>query len=268
MNIEELNKHQLILLTLLVSFVTSIATGIVTVTLLDQAPQDITRTINRVVERTVERVVPGGIETIIKEVPVIVTEEDLVLKVIKSASGAVVKVVDTNDQVNKKSLSGFVLGENGTIITSLSESIEKPRKEGYQISFETGESFPAEFVKKSTSGNISVLKIKSDKLEEFNKLLTTTKGLKLSTKDTIVGQTVVGIGVTNSGSQTVSVSIISSVSGTSTSATVPLLKSNAATPDNVGGPLLDIHGEVVGVSIASGSAISKATLKNLIDSSN
>ena len=36
---EHLNKQQLILLTLLISFVTSIATGIVTVSLMDQAPQ-------------------------------------------------------------------------------------------------------------------------------------------------------------------------------------------------------------------------------------
>lgn len=56
MDIKELNKTQLILLTLLITFVVSIATGIVTVTLMQQMPKAATQTINNVIQRTIEKV--------------------------------------------------------------------------------------------------------------------------------------------------------------------------------------------------------------------
>jgi hypothetical protein len=59
MNIDDLSKSQLLLLTLLVNFVMSIATGIVTVSLLDVAPATVTQTVNRIVEHTVETVAPA-----------------------------------------------------------------------------------------------------------------------------------------------------------------------------------------------------------------
>ena len=81
MDIEHLTKMQIVLLTLLVSSVTSIATGIITVTLMNQVPPAVTQTLNRVVERTVERVVPDksqGASVITKEVTIVVKEDDLI----------------------------------------------------------------------------------------------------------------------------------------------------------------------------------------------
>lgn len=78
MELEKLTASQIVLLCLLISFVTSIATGIVTVTLLEQSPQPIVQQINNIVERTVERVVPGEPEPappVVITVPAVVPPE-------------------------------------------------------------------------------------------------------------------------------------------------------------------------------------------------
>lgn len=56
MDIKELDKKQLILLVLLITFVVSIATGIITVSLMKQMPSSVPQTINNVIQRTIEKV--------------------------------------------------------------------------------------------------------------------------------------------------------------------------------------------------------------------
>ncbi|MEI6419998.1 MAG: hypothetical protein WCO30_00025 [bacterium] len=112
---ENLTKQQIILLTLLVSFVTSIATGIVTVSLMDQAPKSVTQTINRVVERTIEKITPvptktDGGQVTIKET-VIVNQDDQIM-------GAVEKNSKTLVRLYKKTIDGDVFSGLGAWITS------------------------------------------------------------------------------------------------------------------------------------------------------
>jgi hypothetical protein len=59
MDIEELSKSQLLMLMILVNFITSIATGVLTVSLLQQAPQTVTQTVNQIVDHTIETVATG-----------------------------------------------------------------------------------------------------------------------------------------------------------------------------------------------------------------
>lgn len=78
MDVEHLSKTQIVLLALLCTFVASIATGIVTVALLAQAPPAVTQTVNHIIQRTVETVAPTtGTPTTVKETTVVVKEDDL-----------------------------------------------------------------------------------------------------------------------------------------------------------------------------------------------
>ena len=92
MDVKDLNKSQLILLALLLSFVTSIATGIVTVTvtLMQQAPKSFTTPINRVVQQTVEKIQQVEGKTVTQTV--VIKEEDLVVDAIAKNQSAIFSV--------------------------------------------------------------------------------------------------------------------------------------------------------------------------------
>ncbi len=74
MDIEDLSKSQLLLLMLLVNFVTSIATGVLTVSLLDQAPMNVTQTVNRIVDHTIETIATSTPLASIIPAPITVTK--------------------------------------------------------------------------------------------------------------------------------------------------------------------------------------------------
>lgn len=107
MDIEDLSKTQLLLLTILVNFVIAIATAVMTVSLLDQAPTTVTQTVNRIVENT--------IETVTTQVPVIndssapSTEELLTASIASNIS----RTVDI-----RRSADGEIIGRGFFIVTS------------------------------------------------------------------------------------------------------------------------------------------------------
>ncbi len=119
MNMEQLSKSQIVLLTLLVSFVTSIATGIVTVSLMDQAPPAITQTVNRIIERTVEKVTPAAqtASTIVtQEKTIIVKESDMVSQAVTRVSPSVVRLYSSDDNPLFLGL-GIVVDASGVIVS-------------------------------------------------------------------------------------------------------------------------------------------------------
>jgi len=117
---EQLSKSQIVLLTLLVSFVTSIATGIVTVSLMDQAPPVVAQTVNRIVERTVEKVTPASLTAatgIIQEKTIIVKEADLISQALARANPSVVRIFTTSSSSPAFLGMGIVIDAAGTIVS-------------------------------------------------------------------------------------------------------------------------------------------------------
>lgn len=89
MDIEDLSKTQLLLLTILVNFITAIATAVMTVSLLNQAPPTVMQTVNRIVERTVETAqqaplpsIPGIVAP--QKETIVIRDEDLLTGAIRA----------------------------------------------------------------------------------------------------------------------------------------------------------------------------------------
>ncbi|RJQ31512.1 PDZ domain-containing protein [Candidatus Parcubacteria bacterium] len=274
---ENLTRTQIVLLVLLVSFVTSLATGIVTVTLVNQAPPPVTNTINRVVEK----ITPG--ENLVTER--IVTSEEKSVKVIKEVSPAVVSVIATKDipvverqfinpfgdddffkrffpdinipqyeqkGVEKKQVSsgsGFFVSKDGLIVTN--RHVVEDAQAEYSIIMNDGKKLSAKVLDRNPAQDIAVLKVDglnfpfiplgdSDKLNQ--------------------GQTVIAIGnALGEFQNTVSVGVVSGLNRMITavgSASGPedlsgLIQTDAAiNPGNSGGPLIDLSGKVIGMNTA------------------
>lgn len=124
MDLEQLNKSQMILLTLLVSFVTSVAGGIITVRMLEEAPPILAQTVNRVVERTVERVVPSGQPAAVNTVTektVVIKESDAIAQAVTSVNSSIVRLYTPGKDTEGKDIDvflglGIVFKDDGTIL--------------------------------------------------------------------------------------------------------------------------------------------------------
>ncbi|MEI8130219.1 MAG: hypothetical protein WCG55_01795 [bacterium] len=114
--IKDLNKTQLILLAILLSFVVSIATGIVTVTLMQQAPTGFTQTVNRVVQQTIEKVSPDYSPN--KVQTVVVKEDDLVVDAVTKTRSHLYPLYTSKDATSSIG-EGYSIG-GGQFITSSS----------------------------------------------------------------------------------------------------------------------------------------------------
>jgi len=245
---EDLNKQQLILLVLLVSFVTSIATGIITVSLLDKAPVEVKQTINRVVERTVETVVPSDVQPQEKVVTVketvVVTEEDRVVDAISKNKSNIVRIADSTGAFLA---IGVVRSDDGEIITvdgSYSQVLD------YIVRFDGGEEFALEFSRTDTNTGATYFKVKNGGDKKFITGSFATGPLQL-------GQSVVAISGTSR--NIVSTGLVSDLVGAGQ--IVTNLNLVGMGPGTV---LLNLSGDVVGLLTRQGVFVSIEALLVLV----
>ncbi|MBI2628022.1 MAG: trypsin-like peptidase domain-containing protein [Candidatus Niyogibacteria bacterium] len=242
MDLEKLSKFQIVLLTLLVSFMTSLVTGIVTVTLVNQAPPAMTQTIHKVIEKVPILKEDNRPKEIIERTKII-TQEDLIIGLAKEYSNAVVSVIATKDlpvveqyfvdpfenddffqqfippellpkfQVpryrqkgtEEKQISsgtGFFVSADGLLVTN--RHVVEDKEAEYSIIMNNGQKMSVKILARDPLQDVAVLKAEGVKGSDFIYIpLGNSDNLK-------VGQTVVAIGNALGELQnTVSVGVIS-----------------------------------------------------------
>lgn len=243
MDIKDLNKPQLILLAVLLSFITSIATGITTVTLMQQAPASFTVPVNRVIQQTVEKIQQVEGKTTVQTV--IVKEEDLVVDAIAKNKSAVFTITKEGQDTNGNAAEvpagfGFVVSTDGVVVVDASLV---PDKEVYYVKNDSGK-FKADFVS-TDKGGFSFLKIGvpvngTDKPVFTVPTFGSLDKMKIGQKIIVLGSSVSSFMF--DGNKDIKMTV---------------------TKSNAGGLVLDLDGDVIGIAL-SGDSINFASI-NIIN---
>ena len=243
MDLEQLTKHQIILLTLLVSFVTSIATGIVTVSLMDQAPPGVTKIVNQIVEHTVQTVAPqtqGAAAVTATTKTVVVNDDDLTAQSIASVQKAIIRITvpGGKDLVAR----GVIIDAKGTALTDTA-ALAASGATSFEAILSSGERVAVSKVISATTSPVATLILSVGTSTGYAPAaLGDASSLKL-------GQTVIRIG--GGGADTVGSGVVASLptasdgSQTQIEATV-----SSETPGSL---LITLFGQVIGLTTGGSS---------------
>lgn len=254
---DELNKNQLILLALLVSFVTSIATSIATASLLEQAPPKVTQTIHRVIERTVETVTPDNSNqpSVVTENTVIVREEDAITEAIAELSPSLIRLqlsAEDTQQFERRGENeidvfrgiGAVTGNGGDALI-VSKKVAQESFSTYQATLADGTVGTAVVESRDTKKGVTRLRLLMPSGISLPKPVTLGESTNIK-----LGQTLLGLG--GEEKTVVSIGIVSDVNRDE-SDTVRTVDASFIS-DVDGMPIVNLFGEIVGFSDAAGSS--------------
>lgn len=212
MDIKDLNKSQMLLLAVLLSFITSIATGITTVTLMQQAPVSFVTPINRIIKQTVETITPGN--TTVQTV--VVKEEDLVVDAIAKNKPSVFSITRNIEDSNGVNVEGnfgvgFVVHSTGIIAADASFVFAS---DNYFVKNDLGK-FKASFL--FADKGVSYLKI-GERVDEGAPVTTFTVPVASDMETVKIGQKILVLGNSISsfifdGAQDIKLTVTKSISG-------------------------------------------------------
>ncbi|OGF64579.1 hypothetical protein A2661_01265 [Candidatus Giovannonibacteria bacterium RIFCSPHIGHO2_01_FULL_45_24] len=277
----DMNKQQLVLLVLLVSFVTALVTGIVAVTLLNQAPQPITQTVQRVIEKTIGSLPEPLKRDEKKELEASAIARDILIEdIVQRVSPSVVSIVASKDipvieqyfinpfpnddffgdiripQYRQRgterrqvsSGSGFFVSSDGYILTN--RHVVEDAEAEYSVIMNDGRKLKAKVLARDVLNDTAVLRMDGTYIP-----------IDLGDSESLrIGQTAIAIGnALGEFQNTVSIGVISGLRRTIVASGAlsgpeelsQLIQTDAAINlGNSGGPLLNLRGEAVGLNTA------------------
>lgn len=243
-----LNTQQIILLCLLMSFVTSIATGITVISLMQQTSEPVTQTINRVVERTIETVTQKPVEdikNIISQKPsqpskevvtVVVNQEDQSINAVAQNENSIARIF-LNTKNEEFVTMGIVLNGSGDIIV---DKRMVDRRSTY-AAYYGGRKFLVKYFPTSETNDFVTLKIQGENPNDFTAAtLGDSNNLKLA-------QSVISL----SGSRQTSVAIgeIESLNKDGLGNLISIDTSVNAQNVLIGSIILNLQGNIIGIKL-------------------
>lgn len=241
MNIEELSKAQLILLTILVNFVTAVATAILTVSLLDHAPAFVTQ-VNHVVEHTIETVTTVA-PSIIQQAPA-PSNQDLVTAAIGADATRAIAIYAGDTGTSTPAIAiGTYLPKARAIATAAQDSLPNEVLVGFPDN-----SFSAASLSHERNG------IAIYGFADGATLPKVTSPILISASDLKLGETVLALSADGSAAT----GIVARVNKNNVYTTLPDIGTGSAA--------VDLSGNLIGIcaGVTPGLLISADTITNLL----